>query len=157
MIRIGSRGSKLALWQADWVKDRLEHRFPGVEVSIQIIKTTGDRLQQEAAPPESLPKGLFTKEIQDAMLRNEVDIAVHSLKDLPTDQHESLCLAAITKREDPHDALVCRVREMKFKDLPTGSRIGTGSTRRKSQLLNLRPDLQFADLRGNVDTRLRKL
>ena len=157
MIRIGSRGSKLALWQANWVKDRLERRFPGVEVSIQIIKTTGDRLQQEAAPPDSLPKGLFTKEIQDAMLRNEVDVAVHSLKDLPTDMHESLCMAAITKRENAHDALVSRTPGLKLEQLPAGSRIGTSSTRRKSQLLNLRPDLVVEDLRGNVDTRLRKL
>jgi hydroxymethylbilane synthase len=157
MVRIGSRGSKLALWQSNWVKDRLERRFPGLEVSIHIIKTTGDRLQQEAAPPESLPKGLFTKEIQDAMLRNEVDVAVHSLKDLPTDLHEGLCMAAITKREDVHDALICRTAGLKLQDLAPGARVGTSSTRRKSQLLNLRPDLVVEDLRGNVDTRLRKL
>ncbi|MEW6730609.1 MAG: hydroxymethylbilane synthase [Acidobacteriota bacterium] len=155
MIRIGSRGSKLALWQANWVKERLEQRFPGTEVTIQIIKTTGDKFQ-EAAPPDSLPKGLFTKEIQDAMLRNEVDVAVHSLKDLPTDLHENLCLAAITKREEAHDALICR-GSTKLQELPNGARIGTSSTRRRSQLLNLRPDLKVEELRGNVDTRLRKL
>lgn len=155
MIRIGSRGSKLALWQANWVKDRLTHRFPEIEVTIQIIKTTGDRYQQEA-PPESMPKGLFTKEIQDALLHNEVDIAVHSLKDLPTELHVELCLAAITKRENPQDALISR-HGGGLQGLPQGATLGTSSTRRKSQLLSHRPDLVIKELRGNVDTRLRKL
>ncbi|MBL8148336.1 MAG: hydroxymethylbilane synthase [Blastocatellia bacterium] len=157
MIRIGSRGSKLALWQANWVKEKLEKRFPDAEVSIKIIKTTGDRLQQETEVSQSIPKGLFTKEIQDAVLRNEVDIAVHSLKDLPTDTHEGLTLVSITKREDPHDAVVCRSSTTKLADLPQAARVGTSSTRRRSQLLNLRPDLQIEEVRGNVDTRLRKL
>jgi hydroxymethylbilane synthase len=103
-----------------------------------------------------MPKGLFTKEIQEAMLNNEVDVAVHSLKDLPTDQHKDLLLAAISERADPHDALISRAG-LKFSELPKGARVGTSSTRRKSQLLNLRPDLVIEDLRGNVDTRLRKL
>ncbi|MBI4855059.1 MAG: hydroxymethylbilane synthase [Acidobacteria bacterium] len=155
MIRIGSRGSKLALWQANWVKSELEKAFPEIEIVIEIIKTTGDRYQ-EVTPPENMPKGLFTKEIQDALLRNEVDVAVHSLKDLATDTNPELVLAAISERANPYDALISR--ESKFlQDLPKGSHIGTTSTRRKSQLLNLRPDLKISDLRGNVDTRLRKL
>lgn len=157
MLRIGSRGSKLALWQAEWTKARLEKRFPRLEVSIKVIKTTGDKLQQEDVPKEQLSKGLFTKEIQDAMLRNEIDVAVHSLKDLPTEIHECLHLTAITKREEARDALVCRDQALKLADLPAGAVVGTSSFRRKSQLLKARPDLKVEDLRGNVDTRLRKL
>lgn len=155
MIRIGSRGSKLALWQANWTKAELEKAFPGLEVVIEIIKTTGDRYQ-EVTPPENMPKGLFTKEIQDALLRNEIDVAVHSLKDLATDTNPELCLAAITARENPYDALISRSGKS-WRELPEKSHIGTTSTRRKSQLLSLRPDFQISDLRGNVDTRLRKL
>jgi hydroxymethylbilane synthase len=155
MIRIGSRGSKLALWQANWVKSELEKAFPKTEVVIEIIKTTGDRYQ-EVAPPENMPKGLFTKEIQDALLRNEVDVAVHSLKDLSTDTNSDLLLAAISERANPYDALISYSSKT-LQELPEGSHIGTTSTRRKSQLLSLRPDLKISDLRGNVDTRLRKL
>lgn len=155
MIRIGSRGSKLALWQAHWVKSALAEHFPTLPIEIKIIKTTGDRYQ-EIAPPEVMPKGLFTKEIQDAMLANEVDLAVHSLKDLATETDERLQLAAITKRENPQDALISANR-LTINELPQQARVGTTSTRRKSQLLAVRPDLEVLDLRGNVDTRLRKL
>lgn len=155
MIKIGSRGSKLALWQANWTKQTLETLFPDLEVTIQIIKTTGDRYQ-EVAPPSVMPKGLFTKEIQDAVLQGEVDLAVHSLKDLPTELHPDLDLVAITERATPFDALISRSGQQ-FNELPSGAKIGTGSTRRRSQLLNARPDVTFHDLRGNVDTRLRKL
>lgn len=157
MLRIGSRGSTLALWQAEWTKAKLERRFPHLEVSIKVIKTTGDRLQQEGVPKEQLSKGLFTKEIQDALLRNEIDVAVHSLKDLPTELHECLHLTAVTKREEPRDALLCRDQSLKLADLQAGAVVGTSSFRRKSQLLKVRPDLKIEDLRGNVDTRLRKL
>ncbi len=155
MIRIGSRGSKLALWQANWAKSSLEKAFPSLEVTIEIIKTTGDRYQ-EVTPPENMPKGLFTKEIQDALLNNEIDVAVHSLKDLATDPNPNLFLAAITERENPYDALISRSGES-LHQLPENSHVGTTSTRRKSQLLNQRPDLKITELRGNVDTRLRKL
>jgi len=155
MIKIGSRGSKLALWQANWVKSELEKAFPALEVVIEIIKTTGDRYQ-EVTPPENMPKGLFTKEIQDALIRNEVDVAVHSLKDLATDTNPDLLLAAISERANPYDALISR-KGNSWRDLPEGAHVGTTSTRRKSQLLSLRPDLKISDLRGNVDTRLRKL
>lgn len=157
MLRIGSRGSKLALWQAEWTKTKLERRFPQLEVSIKVIKTTGDKFQQEGVPKEQLSKGLFTKEIQDALLRNEIDVAVHSLKDLPTEIHECLHLTAITKREEPRDALVCREQGLKLADLKPGAVVGTSSFRRRSQLLKARPDLKVEDLRGNVDTRLKRL
>ncbi|MFY9227140.1 MAG: hydroxymethylbilane synthase [Blastocatellia bacterium] len=155
MIRIGSRGSKLALWQANWAKSSLEKAFPSLEVTIEIIKTTGDRYQ-EVTPPENMPKGLFTKEIQDALLNNEIDVAVHSLKDLATDLNPDLFLAAITERENPYDALISRSGQS-LHQLPENAHVGTTSTRRKSQLLNQRPDLHITELRGNVDTRLRKL
>jgi len=155
MIRIGSRGSKLALWQANWAKSSLEKAFPSLEVTIEIIKTTGDRYQ-EVTPPENMPKGLFTKEIQDALLNNEIDVAVHSLKDLETGLNPDLFLAAITERENPYDALISHSGES-LHQLPENAHVGTTSTRRKSQLLNQRPDLHITELRGNVDTRLRKL
>src|ERR1051326_167712 len=132
MIRIGSRGSKLALWQANWVKSHLETHFPGLAVNIQIIKTTGDRYQ-EVAPPEAMPKGLFTKEIQDAMLRDEIDVAVHSLKDLPTDLNDKLTLAAITERANPFDAFLT-LHPGGFHDLPERARLRTSATGRKSQV-----------------------
>ncbi|MCS6885632.1 MAG: hydroxymethylbilane synthase [Acidobacteriota bacterium] len=151
MLRIGSRGSKLALWQAEWVKTKLLKRFPTLEIAIRVIKTSGD------TPDVPISKGAFTKQLQDAILRNEIDLAVHSLKDVPTEIHECLQLTAITKREEPCDALVCAVQGLKLADLPPGSKVGTSSLRRKTQLLKLRPDLRVEELRGNVDTRLRKL
>jgi len=152
-IVIGSRGSSLALWQANWVKDRLA--AAGHEIEIQIIKTSGDKLQN-AALAASGTKGLFIKEIEEALLCGQVDLAVHSMKDLPTDLPEGLGVAAVPEREDPHDVLVSKDGQL-LHELPAGARIGTSSLRRQSQLLALRPDLQMVPLRGNVDTRLRKL
>ncbi len=160
-IVIGTRGSKLALWQAEWIKSELEKTHSGIEVSLQIIKTTGDKIL-DVPLAQVGGKGLFVKEIEEAMLRNEIDIAVHSMKDVPTEFPEGLHLAVITKREDPRDAFITRKENgswkiAKFQDLPEGAVIGTSSLRRSSQLLNLRPDLKIEQLRGNVDTRLRKL
>ena len=152
-ITIGSRGSSLALWQANWVKDCLE--AAGHEIQIEIIKTTGDKLQT-ASLAASGSKGLFIKEIEEALLAGQVDLAVHSMKDLPTDLPQGLGVAAVPEREDPHDALVSK-GGVALQDLPAGARIGTSSLRRQSQLLALRPDLEMVAMRGNVDTRLRKL
>jgi hydroxymethylbilane synthase len=152
-ITIGSRGSALAMWQANWVKDRLASA--GHEITIKIIKTSGDKLQN-AALAASGTKGLFIKEIEEALLAGEVDLAVHSMKDLPTDLPEGLGVAAVPEREDPHDALVSK-GGLGFEDLTAGARIGTSSLRRQSQLLALRPNLKVVPMRGNVDTRLRKL
>jgi hydroxymethylbilane synthase len=158
---IGSRGSKLALWQSNWVKDRLEEVYEGLTVSIEIVKTTGDKLT-EASLAQIGGKGVFTKEIEDALLDRRVDLAVHSLKDLPTVLPEGLYIAAITEREDVRDALIVTEDLRKYiinsiEDLPRCARIGTSSLRRASQLRHARPDLQIIELRGNVDTRLRKL
>lgn len=152
-ITIGSRGSSLALWQANWVKDRLA--AAGHEIEIKIIKTSGDKLQTTALAASGT-KGLFIKEIEKALLAGQVDLAVHSMKDLPTDLPEGLGVAAVPEREDPHDALVSKSGKG-IKDLPQGARIGTSSLRRQSQLLAMRSDLQVVPMRGNVDTRLRKL
>jgi hydroxymethylbilane synthase len=149
LLRIGSRGSKLALWQAEWVKARLEEA--GHPCTIQIIKTTGDKILD--VPLAKIGgKGLFTKEIEEALLDGRIDLAVHSLKDLPTELPPSLALACIPQREDPRDAMV----GSPLADLPAGARVGTSSLRRAAQLRALRPDLQILDIRGNVDTRLRK-
>ncbi|MDX2151100.1 MAG: hydroxymethylbilane synthase [Bryobacteraceae bacterium] len=150
MLTIGSRGSALALWQANWIKGRLEAM--GEECRIEIIKTTGDKIQ--GVPLAQVgTKGLFTKEIEEALLGGAVDLAVHSLKDLPTVLPEGLTLAAVPEREDPHDALVGR----RLQELTVGARVGTSSLRRSAQLRALRPDLVVESIRGNVDTRLRKL
>ena len=163
-LTIGSRGSKLALWQAEWVKARLEALGPQVEVRIEIIKTSGDAMRDV---PLSVigGKGVFTKELEQALLDERIDIAVHSLKDLPTIVPEGLAITAITEREDARDALVLRADAPKngtpappsIKSLPEGASVGTSSQRRMAQLRHLRPDLTIRDLRGNVDTRLRKL
>ncbi len=152
-ITIGSRGSSLALWQANWVRDRLESA--GHEVAIRIIKTSGDKLQN-ASLLASGTKGLFIKEIEEALLAGRVNLAVHSMKDLPTGLPEGLGVAAVPEREDPHDALVSK-GGVTLRQLPAGARIGTSSLRRQSQLLALRADLTMVPMRGNVDTRLRKL
>ena len=147
---IGSRGSPLALWQAHHVAGKL-NGF-GIQTSVQIIKTTGDHLQT-ASLVQAGGKGLFTKEIEEALLNGAIDLAVHSLKDLPTENPPGLILAAIPEREDPRDAIVgCR-----FGDLPHGATVGTSSNRRGAQLRILRPDLCIEPIRGNVDTRMRKL
>ena len=151
---IGTRGSQLALWQAQFIKDQLERHFPTLEVSLKIIKTTGDTIQNRSLV--GLGKGVFTKEIENALLTGDIDLAVHSLKDLPTELPEGLCIATIPKREDPRDVLITDIG-MPLEDLPAGAKIGTTSPRRKAQLLYIRPDLRVVDVRGNIDTRLRKL
>ncbi len=147
---IGSRGSQLALWQANYIAGRLKEL--GITTEIQIIKTTGDHLQT-ASLVQAGGKGLFTKEIEDALLARSIDVAVHSLKDLPTENPSGLTIAAIPEREDPRDALAGR----RLEELQHGARVGTSSSRRVAQLRILRPDLLLEPVRGNVDTRLRKL
>lgn len=151
---IGTRGSKLALWQAEFVKAELERVHPDLDVDLKIIKTTGDAVQNRSLV--GLGKGVFTKEIEAALLVNEIDIAVHSLKDLPTELPEGLCVIAIPNRTDPRDVLITS-SGLPLEDLVHGAIIGTTSPRRKGQLLNIRPDLQIIEVRGNIDTRLRKL
>ncbi|TWT88227.1 Porphobilinogen deaminase [Pseudobythopirellula maris] len=158
-IRIGTRGSRLARWQADWVAGEL--RRLGHEVAIVEITTAGDA--QKTGPIGAIgTQGVFTKEIQRALLAGSVDLAVHSLKDLPTTPTPGLVLAAVPERESPFDALIVRQDRIDggaatLDSLPRGARVGTGSVRRKAQLLHLRPDLVVGDLRGNVETRLAKL
>src|ERR1700759_3827714 len=160
-IRIGTRGSELALWQANHVAAKLRER--GHEATVEVIRTTGDRMQDPAfvAPaafPDGSPldsKGIYIKEIEDALAAGRVDVAVHSLKDLPTQLDPRFTLAAIPARADARDAFVCE-SFWGLHMLPMGARIGTTSPRRKAMLLALRPDLRFVELRGNVDTRLRK-
>ncbi|MFA5515927.1 MAG: hydroxymethylbilane synthase [Desulfuromonadales bacterium] len=155
-IRIGTRASQLALWQANWVKSELEKRYPGLEVVLNKIKTIGDKILDVPLAMVG-GKGLFVKEIEEAMLRGEIDIAVHSMKDVPTVFPPELGLRCITEREDPRDVIILKPGFASFRDLPQGARIGTSSLRRKAQLLHLRPDFQMLDIRGNVETRLRKL
>jgi hydroxymethylbilane synthase len=154
-VRIGTRGSALALWQARYVKSRLAALAPGTAVEIQVIKTSGDLIQDRALL-EVGGKGLFVKEIQVALLAGEVDLAVHSLKDLPTEETAGLALSAVALREDPADALVSK-GGVALADLPAGAEVLTGSLRRRAQLLHARPDLKVSPVRGNVETRLRKL
>lgn len=149
-LTIGSRGSRLALWQARHISGLLEQA--GVETRIEIIKTTGDHLQT-ASLTQAGGKGLFTKEIEDALLAGVIDLAVHSLKDLPVETPAGLVIASIPEREDPRDAMVGKC----MRDLPPGARVGTSSGRRAAQLRLLRPDIGIEPVRGNVDTRLRKL
>jgi hydroxymethylbilane synthase len=150
MLVIASRGSQLALWQARWVAAQLT--AAGHPCRIEIIKTTGDKITDVPLAKVG-SKGLFTKEIEEALLDGRADLAVHSLKDLPTELPAGLVLAAVPEREDPRDAVVGR----KLADLPLGARVGTSSLRRAAQLRQLRPDLQVESVRGNLDTRLRKL
>ena len=156
-LRIGSRGSQLALWQAHHIAG--QRRGRGHEVEIEIIKTTGDRLQEVSfAQVGALTgsKGIFTKEIEEALAEGRVDLAVHSLKDLPTLLPEPFALAATPPRVDPRDVLVS-VKYGSLGELPWGARVGTSSKRRRAQLKALRPDIEAQEFRGNVDTRLRKL
>ena len=152
-LRIGSRGSQLALWQAHHITALL--REQGHEVKLEIIKTTGDKITDVALAKVGT-KGMFTKEIEEALLDRRVDLAVHSLKDLPTELAREFEIAAITKRENPRDAFLSRHFES-IADLPQKSRVGTSSLRRQAQLKAVRADLEVFPLRGNVDTRLRKL
>ena len=150
MLTIGSRGSQLALWQARWIQARLESL--DAECRIEIIHTTGDKITDVALSKVGT-KGLFTKEIEEALLSGAIDLAVHSLKDMPTELPSGLTLSAIPEREDPRDALVGG----RLADLAQGARVGTSSLRRAAQLRAIRPDLEIENIRGNVDTRLRKL
>jgi len=152
-LRIGSRGSQLALWQANHVAALL--RAKGHTVEIEVIKTTGDKITSVALAKVGT-KGMFTKEIEDALHDHRVDLAVHSLKDVPTDLAHEFELAAIMKREDPRDAFIS-VRFSALDELPHGAKVGTSSLRRQCQLKSVRPDLEIFPLRGNVDTRIRKL
>jgi hydroxymethylbilane synthase len=157
-LRIGSRGSQLALWQANHIKALLEAE--GHTVEIEIIKTTGDRLQAvtfaQVAAESGTTKGMFTKEIEDALAEGRVHLAVHSLKDLPTELPTPFALAATPPRVDPRDVLVS-AKYKNLADLPQGAVVGTSSQRRRAQLKALRPDIEAVEFRGNVDTRLRKL
>ena len=155
ILRIGTRGSKLALIQSEWIKSRIQDRHPDVRVVLTVIKTTGDKILD--SPLSKIGgKGLFVKEIEDALLQNRVDLAVHSMKDVPAELPEGLMLAAFPEREDPRDALVS-VGDASIDQLPRKARLGTSSLRRAAQILHIRPDLDIAPLRGNVDTRLGKL
>ncbi|GLI53890.1 hydroxymethylbilane synthase [Thermodesulfovibrio yellowstonii] len=154
-IVIGTRGSKLALWQANWVKDKLQTLYPELKVEIEKIKTTGDKILD--APLAKIGgKGLFVKEIEEALLSKRVDLAVHSMKDVPTEIPEGLQISAICEREDPRDVFISK-EGILLKELPQGAVVGTSSLRRTVQLKALRSDLVIKPLRGNVDTRIRKL
>lgn len=152
---IGTRGSKLALWQANFIAGKITERYPEIEVTIKRVTTTGDKILD--VPLAKIGgKGLFTKEIETEMLAGDIDLAVHSLKDMPTELPEGLTFAAITERVDAGDAFISP-KYRTIDNLPRGAKVGTSSLRRKAQLLNYRPDLEIADLRGNLDTRLSKL
>jgi hydroxymethylbilane synthase len=154
-IIIGTRGSALALTQTHWVQKQLSRHFPGMEISVQIIKTSADK-DTTTSLRASSGIGVFVKELEYALLRNEIDLAVHSMKDVPTLLTEGLCISAIPEREDVCDALIAK-KPVTLQELPEGCRIGTGSFRRQSQLLAVRPDLAIIDIRGNVETRIRKM
>ncbi|MFZ7112906.1 MAG: hydroxymethylbilane synthase [Desulfatiglandales bacterium] len=154
-LKIGTRGSKLALAQSAWVKGQIEEKYPDVRVTLVKIKTKGDRILD--APLSKIGgKGLFVKEIEEALLRGEVDLAVHSVKDVPGEIPEGLVVSVFPEREDPCDAFIS-LDYGSLTEVPRGARVGTGSLRRSAQLLHMRPDIEIVGLRGNVDTRLRKL
>ncbi|MBN2034282.1 MAG: hydroxymethylbilane synthase [Deltaproteobacteria bacterium] len=154
-LRIGTRGSKLALAQSEWVKAKIESEHPRIRVELVKIKTKGDRILD--SPLSKIGgKGLFVKEIEDALLKSTVDLAVHSMKDVPAIIPEGLEIAVFPKREDPRDAFVS-LKYKAIKQLPEGARVGTSSLRRGAQVLHLRPDLRVIQMRGNVDTRIGKL
>jgi hydroxymethylbilane synthase len=154
-VRLGTRGSPMALWQARWVADALRRHHPGLTTELVVIRTAGDRNRRDPLPRLG-GKGLFVKEIEDALWRQDIELAVHSLKDVPTALPPGLHLSAVPPRDDVRDALVGRAGH-RLLDAPDGWRIGTSSLRRRAQLLALRPGLQVQDIRGNVDTRLRKM
>lgn len=155
MLVLGSRGSNLALVQTQWVQKRLLELFPDLEVSIRIVKTSGDK-DTTSSIRKGSSVGVFVKELERALLDDEIDLAVHSMKDLPTNMQPGLDIAAIPEREDVRDACIT-INGAGFSDLKPGSKIGTGSLRRQAQLLALRPDLKIVDIRGNINTRLKKL
>jgi hydroxymethylbilane synthase len=156
-IRIGTRGSQLALWQAEYIKAELAKI--GISASLHIIQTKGDAIQHLSFDKIE-GKGFFTKEIEDALLKGEVDLAIHSMKDLPTTQPEGLRLAAVSYRDNPADWLLIRPEKLDLTQplrLPPNAKVGSSSARRKAQLLDMRPDLELLDIRGNVPTRIQKL
>jgi hydroxymethylbilane synthase len=156
VLIIGSRGSQLALAQSSWVRQQVMRSFPGTDVEIRIIRTSADRDQKSSIRSGS-GTGVFVKELEDALISADVDLAVHSMKDVPTRIPQGLKIAAVPAREDPRDAMISRQPLASIHDLPGKATIGTGSIRRQAQLLALRPDLVIKDIRGNVDTRLGKL
>lgn len=155
-IRVGTRGSNLALIQTNWAIDRLKEKFPEVEFEIKIIKTKGDKILHLSLDKIG-DKGLFVKEIESQLLEGEIDLAVHSMKDMPAEVVEGLKFAAVPKREDPRDVIILREGLNSFDELPIGATIGTGSKRRKYQLLRKRPDLNIVPIRGNIETRISKI
>jgi len=154
-IKIGTRASKLALAQAKWVIDRITARYTDIKVDLIKITTNGDRIINRPLSAVG-GKGLFVKEIEESLNRREIDVAVHSLKDVPAELPDTLCIGIIPEREDPHDVMLSK-DNISFKDLPVGSCIGTSSLRRSAQILHYRSDLKIIPLRGNLDTRIRKL
>lgn len=156
IIKIGTRGSKLALWQATWVKSAIERKHSEITVDIVVIKTKGDKILDVPLAKVG-GKGLFVKEIEDSLLRKDIDIAVHSMKDMPANLPEGLCIGPIPEREVFSDVLISGRDNRHLADLKAGQSIGTCSLRRAAQLLRARPDLKIVPLRGNLETRLRKL
>jgi len=158
VVKIGTRGSELALWQAQWVQRVLGERHPDLSLIIEIIKTKGDKILDSPLTKIG-DKGLFTREIEQALLSCEIDLAVHSLKDLPTELPEGLTIGAVSEREDVRDVFIPHPANprMKLLEQPPGAKIATGSLRRRCQLLNLRPDFAIIDIRGNLNTRMNKL
>lgn len=155
-IRVGTRGSNLALIQTNWAIDRLKEKFPEVEFEVKIIKTKGDKILHLSLDKIG-DKGLFVKEIESQLLEGEIDLAVHSMKDMPAEVVDGLKFAAVPKREDPRDVIILREGLNSFDELPIGATIGTGSKRRKYQLLRKRPDLNIVPIRGNIETRISKI
>ena len=155
ILKIGTRGSKLAMTQSLWVKEKIEAKHPQVRVELIKIKTTGDKILDSPLSQVG-GKGLFVKEIEEALLEKRVDLAVHSMKDVPAELPDALMLSTFPEREDPRDALIS-LDHRTLEQLPKGAKVGTSSLRRGAQLLHIRPDLELVSLRGNVDTRLRKL
>ncbi len=156
MLRIGSRGSALAMTQTQWIRNQILHHFPEIQVEIKIIKTSADRDQISSLRSGSTT-GVFVKEIEEALLGEKIDLAVHSMKDVPTSIPETLEITAIPEREDPRDALITARYARSIADLPAGCTVGTGSIRRQAQLLAMKSDLQILDIRGNVDSRIKKM
>jgi hydroxymethylbilane synthase len=154
-VIIGTRGSKLALWQAHWVKSEIEKNHPELTVELSVIKTKGDKILDVPLAKVG-GKGLFVKEIEDALLSGKIDLAIHSMKDVPAEIPEGLTIGAIPLRENPQDVILSR-NNLKLMDLPKQAKVGTSSLRRSSQIRKIRPDLEILPLRGNIDTRLRKL